>query len=669
MTAETSSDPAAVVAAQAARLAAAEDLCQAIFANEGAGIVLLDRQGSILRSNDAWRGNRLPAPLFLEHVHEDDRAIVAARLIDLFNAVCPKISVGFRIRRQDETPGWADMSATSLRNDAGAVVGAVAVIQDITERKLLEAELRRTRDDADAAMRAKSEFLAVMSHEIRTPMNGVLGMARLLERTALDSEQRDHVRTIIESGSALLGILNRILDFSKLEAGRADVDLVEFETEYLVSDCVGLLAPRAAEKGLRIAWDIAPTVPRFCLGDASRIRQVLLNFVGNAIKFTDQGGITVRVHGAELEEGQILLRFSVRDSGIGISAAAQARLFSEFTQADSTISRRFGGTGLGLAISKRIITMLNGEIGVESAEGRGSTFWFTVPLVPVARLSARDRGASGQMLPPLNVLVVEDNPTNQKVAASLLRQEGHTAAVAADGAAALAMIDDGSFDMVLMDVQMPGIDGLEATRRIRARSDAKARLPIIAMTANTFPEDIERCRDAGMDAHVGKPFDPDRLLDVMRQVLLARGVDVDGRLQAVRRERARQLELPITAAELDLPALEVDKLAKLESRLGADEVGGLIAEFLAQQGGTLETIVGADGIPTDNDTLRQVAHTIKGTSGSFGLAELAAIAGNLELACKAGTPSQVRPLFSKLVEALSRARAAARMRYGDSIIS
>ncbi|MBN9525699.1 MAG: PAS domain S-box protein [Alphaproteobacteria bacterium] len=651
-----------------AALRASETLYKGIFANSMAGILVMQPSGTVTHYNEAiWRMMGRDADPGLaglraqDLIHPDDRERMTRYFSLLARGLGERVAEECRFPRRDGVVGWAQITASPLRDGDGRVAGVVAVALDVTERKGNEEALLTARDAAQAAMRAKSEFLAVMSHEIRTPMNGVLGMARLLMRSDLDEAQRDQVRTILDSGTALLGILNRILDFSKLEAGRAEVDLVEFAVRPLVADCMALLAPRAAEKELRFDFSLADSVPPYCLGDANRIRQVLLNLVGNALKFTAAGGVTVSVYGAPIRDGQTLVRFSVRDTGIGIADEAKTRLFSEFAQADSSIARRYGGTGLGLAISRRIAELLGGTIGVESREGAGSTFWFDVPLTPLAELSPAKQASGGTALPPLRLLLVEDNPTNQKVAAMLLRQDGHAVDVASDGAAALELVDAGDYDVVLMDVQMPGMDGLEATRRIRARTDGRAAVPVIAMTANTFPEDIEQCREAGMDAHVGKPFDPDQLSGIIHDILAAQGRDMIALMA-----RAVVAPLPVPAMpEIGGLLLDPETLGKLESRLGLADVHDMVAEFLDGQEAALAALGEGDDVPLD--ALRRIAHTVKGTAGSFGLSRIAATATALDLAGKAGDRAKAMTLRQRLVQALSDTRQGMVDRYGQTV--
>ena len=517
--------------------------------------------------------------------------------------------------------------------------GLVSLWVDVTAHKRQEAALRAARDEAEAAVEAKSRFLAVMSHEIRTPLNGVLGMARLLERTRLDEAQRDLVRTVVDSGSALLGILNSILDYSKLEAGRVEPEAIVFSGRTVAADCVALLRNRAAEKGLALDLIVDQDVPPWMRGDAGRLRQVLLNLIGNAIKFTDAGGVMVSL--ARAGDG---LRFAVRDTGVGISAAAQGRLFDDFTQADGTITRRYGGTGLGLAISRRLVELMGGQIGVDSREGEGSTFWFTVRL-PEAPAPAENSAAAAPALPPLRILLVEDNATNQQVASRLLAQYGHSVVIAGDGAEALDLLDRERVDLVLMDMQMPVLDGLSATRRLRARGDAVARLPVIAMSANTFPEDVARCREAGMDAHVPKPFDPDQLIATIAAVLAGR--------EAASPPGPAGPTAPEPAAA---PLFDTARIRRLGERLDPQAVRELVVEFLDQQTAALAALGHDDDAGIE--ALARLGHTVKGSAASLGLARLAALGAEMSAHARRGDRTAALAVRHQMAGAVTACAAA-----------
>ncbi len=410
-------------------------------------------------------------------------------------------------RRRDGHVYPAQVVAAPLRDVAGHITHFVSVEHDLSQEKRTLADLAQARDHAEAATRAKSAFLANMSHEIRTPMNGVIGMVSLLLDSPLNPEQHDQAQTIRESAESLLHLIDDILDFSKVEAGKLVLASAPLSPAGVCRVCARRLEVTAQAKGLSLVLELAADVPELVLGDAQRIQQVLVNLLGNAIKFTARGQVVLRLRFAAPT-----LRFEVQDEGIGIAPDAQQQLFQPFTQVDGSSTRAFGGTGLGLSISRQLVEAMGGRIGVCSAPGQGATFWFelALPLAPVAAARPVAAAPAAVALAPLQgcVLLVEDQPVNQKLALAVLSRVGVRAVLAHNGREALERLREQTFDLVLMDCQMPVMDGFEATERLRAgeAGEAARTVTVLALTANVMAEDLARCRASGFDGHVPKPF-------------------------------------------------------------------------------------------------------------------------------------------------------------------
>ncbi|OJV61572.1 MAG: hypothetical protein BGO22_00165 [Hydrogenophaga sp. 70-12] len=582
-----------------------------------------------------------------DHVHPEDLTLARERLRRHIDGELPFYECEVRMRHADGHWVWVlDRGQVQTRNEDGAPEWMYGTSQDISESKAIEQSLREATRAAEAASQSKSAFLANMSHEIRTPLNAVLGVAHLLGDTPLDASQRALLDSAQTAGRALLGIVNDVLDLAKIEAGEMRLADEAFALGGLLREVESVYALPARDKGLSLSLYLPDDVPAYVMGDAARLRQVLVNLVGNALKFTQQGGVVISAEVLRGGEGP-QLRLSVRDSGIGIPPEVQARLFQPFTQADETTTRRFGGTGLGLSIVRRLVALMGGDVGLNSEPGRGSEFWLRVALRPakasdLPRPAPPPAASDSNGLAGLAVLLVDDSEINLDIARRMLERQGARVQTCGDGEQALGWLraSPAAFDVVLMDVQMPVMDGLEATNRIRNELRL-VDLPVIALTAGALADERRRALQAGFSNFLAKPIDPEELIEAVRRAASARGASTAHAPAAVPRP-APVAPGPVTprAPAGDWPAIEGIDAAAARRQLGGDLslFQRLLARLLAEHGDWAALPPGAadrwDG--EARMAWRARAHRLRGSAGVLGALALSRAATALETALEPG---------------------------------
>jgi PAS domain S-box-containing protein len=571
-------------------------------------------------------GKRVDIP-----IDEDGLAEILQTYEALFAGEIDRAVLLYRTEHKQKGWRWYESNVRLVSDpQSGEPQEVIASVRDISEHKILEEKLRAARDAAEAAALAKSSFLANMSHEIRTPMNGVMGFADLLLESNLDGDQRQYAELIAESGQSMVALINDILDLSKIEAGQMAIAAQPIDLHHTINGTLRLMKAAATKKGLLLESEIEERLPEYIVGDKLRIRQIVSNLVGNAIKFTENGAVRIRVQQVS-DEGQPAIEVAVTDTGIGIAADRQEAVFGEFVQADGSTVRQYGGTGLGLSISRRLATLMNGSLSVASKEGHGATFILRFPLVPADAPEAAKAETSDRRPPPdanrdnRCILLVEDHDINRLLITALIEKAGYRFEIATDGVEAIASVEHAQqegrlYDMVLMDIQMPNMDGIEATRRLRQAGFSSELLPIVALTANAFNSDVEECLEAGMQAHLGKPVRMAELGPVLDRWLPKR----------------RQVDVPENSdstVEALRPRYETFK-----------------RKTLAQ----MERCYAALPNPTPDDIaeLKRLMHKLSGSAAMFGDTALGALASDLETVIEtfevAGDPVDLKGAMTRI---------------------
>ena len=642
------------------RLTRYQDALTATLGNMSQGIIMVDHDRRVAVINRRV-GELLGLPPELIHEHTSFDAILRWQIEHgEFSAQCDvSVAMDSLLERgglDASIPMYErtrpDGSVIEVRTTLLANGGAVRTYTDVTERKRIVRDLAAARDLAEAAGRARSDFLAVMSHEIRTPLNGIIGATGLLMDGVLDAEEGHFVEIIRQSGDHLLQLINNILDFSRLDASHIELEDVAFDLRSTIVGAVDMVAAAARAKGIRLDVTINDGVPRHVIGDPGRLRQVLLNLLGNGVKFTEHGGVHLVASGVAGEAETVRLAVSVSDTGIGIPDDALPRLFREFSQVDGSISRRFGGSGLGLAISRRLVERMGGSMTVESAPGEGSTFGFSVllreaPIVPPdddneqTVLSAEHRR--------LRILLVEDNATNRMVATRMLERMGHSVDAVVDGYEAVQTVRSVPHDLILMDVMMPGMDGLRATRLIRAEAGPGANTPIIGLTANAESGKAAECRAAGMDSVVTKPVTAERLAEALRMMVVVAGTPPDA------------------PPPRHWPLFDDHVLSVLAKDIGDD--GALdVAQLFLAEAPRMQQRLQQSAIGSGGALLREV-HTLASCARSVGLLRVGYLAGDIERAMAQADPEpeQLAALQDMLGESVARLTVWAKTRMVEAV--
>ncbi|MGE5630375.1 MAG: PAS domain S-box protein [Caulobacteraceae bacterium] len=608
-------------------------------------ILFADVNGYVIEANDAavrafrYEKDDLMGKSIFYLVSPDPRSLVGAQP---YQANTGGIYYEATAYRKDGSTFTAEVSMQGTEIGDDKVL--MAILRDSTDRKRINEELKQAKESAEAANQAKSEFLANMSHEIRTPLNGIVGMIDLTLLTDLTEEQKENLYTAKECASTLLNLINDILDFSKIEAGKLKMEYIDFNIAELVKQAIKPHIIRAREKGLEFLYSVDDKIPQIVNGDPYRLKQVINNLVGNAVKFTDTGSINLSASLIAKDDDYVELEFTVSDTGIGIAPEDMKRLFITFSQVDSSHTRKYGGTGLGLAISKQLVEKMGGSIRVESAKGKGSSFYFTVKLGigNITIDTSIDAPSIKKTSHPLQILLVEDDKVNQMVIARMIREAGHKIITANNGIEALQILNEKEIDIVLMDIQMPDMDGIEATRRIRAKETAAGkRIPIIAITAYALQGDKERFLSVGMDGYISKPIQMKTFLD-----------EIEGAAERISGQKQ---------GEEAFSAVKGNKISEFETDRFMLEYSRRIEPLFQEITGNINLLKNSFE-KDDLSSIERYAHKIKKLSTEISATALRSAIFKVELAARKGDMTEAAKHFARVTEEFSKYKNQEKLR-------